>query len=227
MIPDWQAYQDHFDRVLSEASPANRRELQRLQLAPFASDPAVTLRPGRLMVVSMKPYGAPGRTYDFGGEERERQPGLHRWYDGGRRGSNFVREANQLVQLILRELSLHLRPRQVFNTYAYFYRAADAKQLKSLGLAQIDCSVFHRQFIAIVQPELILCIGNGPAPSAFATYQKLYGDPKIEELRCAPRTLLRYFMAETGPLVLGIPHLSYVRTAVLAPRVEELLERLK
>ena len=211
---DWQPYREHFARTLAEASPENRAELQRLGMAPFASDPDTTLHPARLMVVSMKPYGAADRSYPSGWDERPTAPGLHRWYDGGRAGSNFVREADSLLTYVIEQMGLAVTPREVFNVYAYFYRAADARQLKQFRLAALDTSDLHRRFLEIVAPRVILCIGNGEPPSAFATYCGILAG-KPQTLRAAPRTVIKYFTTAQGVLVIGVPHLSYIRAATL------------
>lgn len=199
-----------------------RAEIERLNTAPFASDPATTLRPARLMVVSMKPYGAPGRSYPAGEEERAEKPGYHRWYDGNKANGNFVREADRLLRGILALLKSDADVREVFSTYAYFFRAADAKQLKRFGLERIDCSAYHRLFLAEIAPEVILCIGNGPAPSAFALYRELLRPAAVTERSPAPRVKMRAFR-ENGRLVIGVPHLSYVRAEQLLPSVREIL----
>ncbi|CAH0999248.1 hypothetical protein LEM8419_00545 [Neolewinella maritima] len=220
---DWQPYKDHFARSLAAVPPEQRVELLRLGMAPFASDPALTLRPAKLMVVSMKPYGAPDRSYACGWDERAVTPGLHRWYDGGRQGSNFVREADELLTYLIDRLGLSVPAHDILNVYAYFYRAADAKQLRELGLDLLDCTEFHRAFLATVQPQVILCIGNGAAPSAFATYRALL-DGDVREHRIAPRLLLRSFTTPDGLRVIGVPHLSYIRAAPLLAAVGTLLE---
>ena len=211
MQPDYTPYKRHFQTVLQTSPEEVREELLRLKMAPFASDPVATLDKGELMVVSMKPYGAARQEYPFGWVEREERPGLHRWYDGDRASSNFVREGDRLLAQLIGALSLHLRPRQVFSTYAYFYRAADARQLGSFGLDRIDSTEFHRRFLEIVQPSVVVCIGNGPQPSAFALYQRLFSVGTFTTQRCAPRVLLKHFRVPEGPLVVGLPHLSYVR----------------
>lgn len=225
MQPNHRAYATHFQTVLAGSTEAVRTELSRLKMAPFASDPITTLVKGALMVVSMKPYGAAGREYPFGWEERTRQPGLHRWYDGDRANSNFVREGDRLLTLLIGALSLHLRPRQVFNTYAYFFRAADAGQLSSFGLGRLDCGAFHRDFLDTVQPKIVLCIGNGPSPSAFSLYLRLFETEEFTTERCAPRILLKYFRVVDGPLVIGVPHLSYVRVASFQRQLLYVLEK--
>ena len=220
---DWQPYREHFARTLAEAPAEVRVELERLGMAPFASDPVTTLRrPAELMVVSMKPYGAPGQSYPCGWEERAGRPGLHRWYDGGRAGSNFVQEADVLLREVLRVMQLKLSPREVFNTYAYAYRAADAKQLKGFGLTRVDTSDFHRHYLTSVQPRVVLCIGNGPAPSAFALYRDLLGG-EVVTVQVAARLLIRYFTSPGGVRVIGVPHLSYVRAESLLLPIRRLI----
>lgn len=214
-----------YDRVYAElqaTDPAAAAEMARLRMAPFASDPGQTLCPCRLLACSMKPYGAPNRSYPFGWEERERRPGLHRWYDGGRATGNFVREADKLVQGVLAALSDGTPVRAVPNLYAYFFRAADARQLKSFGLERIDCSAFHREVLEVIDPEVILCIGNGPAPSAFATYSELLDCTTVHELAPSPRVKVKYGTAD-GRLLIGVPHLSYVRAEAVLPAVRTLL----
>lgn len=196
-------------------------ELSRLKLAPFASPPDA-FRPAPLLVVSMKPYGAPGRAYPFGWEERAARPDLHRWYDGRRATGNFVREADALLTVVLAALGGDLSPRRVPNTYAYFYRARDAAQLKSFGLERVDCSVFHRTFLEVVQPKLVLCLGNGPAPSAFALYRDLLKPETVHEEAPAARVKVRWFRADDR-LVVGVPHLSYLRAEAVIPTVTDLI----
>ena len=194
--------------------------------APFASDPATTLCPGRLYVCSLKPYAVPGRRYPNGWDERATKPGFHRWYDGPSATGNFVREAHQLLRHTLDAMSMaEVDARDVFNTYAYPWRAEDSRQLKSLGLACISIEDLHRQWLATVQPELILCIGNGPAPSAFATMCSAVGlSPKhVTTLTPAPRIKVRHGRSEAGVLVIGVPHLSRVRAAQVWGAVEGVL----
>ena len=205
------------------AQPRDAEDMLELKMAPFASDPATTLRPSPLLVVSMKPYGAPARVYPFGWEQRADDPGFHRWYDGDRAGGNFVREADKLLRATLKAMQLDLAPRDVCNTYAYGFRAHDAQQLKTFGLERIDCSAFHRAVLEIVDPKVILCIGNGKAPSAFATYRDLLTPLAEEEDTPAPRIKVRSFTAE-GRLVIGVPHLSYVRAEAV---VETVVRRLR
>ena len=222
-LPDF--YQDlrsHFDATVAAAEPTVAQELQRLRMAPFASDPALTLRPCPLLVVSMKPYGAPGLDYPFGWEERADTPGLHRWYDGGRGRSNFVQEADGLVRAVLEAMELRMEARFVPNTYANFYRAQDAKQLRAFGLEATDCIAFHRQILAVVEPEVILCIGNGPAPSAYALYRRLLGPAAERIISAAPRAKVKAFVAD-GRLIVGVPHLSYLRAEAVVPAVCSLI----
>ncbi|MBB4079360.1 hypothetical protein GGR28_001980 [Lewinella aquimaris] len=220
---DWQPYREHYARTLTGVSPTLRGEVARLGMAPFTSAPETTLHPGELMVVSMKPYGAADQSYRCGWDERADRPDLHRWYDGERSTGNFVREADALLALLIDGMTLHLRPRQIFSTYAYFSRARDAAELKRFGLELLDCSAFHRKFLQIIRPRVVLCIGNGPLPSAFALYRSLYGPEHVEEVRCAPRVLLRHFTTSDGVLVLGVPHLSYVRVASFATPLFDVL----
>ena len=208
----------HYDNTVANLPVTLAEQVERLKVAPFAADPA-TVRPGPLLVVSMKPYGAYGPTYDFGWEERAQLPGLHRWYDGHRATSNFVVEADRLLRGVLAEIAPGTDPRRVPNTYAYFYRAKDARQLKGFGLDRVECKNFHREIIDEVRPRLVLCIGNGPAPSAYATYRELLGVKTQREVRPVFRNVVRWGTGEDGRLVLGVPHLSYARAGLLLPAV--------
>ena len=221
-----------FAAALDGVGVSHRAAMQRYRMAPFASDPEATLRPGELYVLSMKPYAVRGRVYPFGREERAARPGLHRWLDGPRRHSNFCREAVALLGGILDALGSDCPPREVFNTYATFFRAEDARQLRGWGLAHVDCSELHRPLLSAVRPRVVLCIGNGPDPSALATLLCVTGvEPAaVTAVGVAPRTYVKHFRAcvvdgAKPSLILGVPHLSYVRAAQLLPTVRELVRR--
>lgn len=214
------------ERVAATLPPRLVERFRRYGCAPFASDPAATLRPGRLYVCSLKPYAVPGRAYPNGWDERASHPGYHRWYDSASASGNFVREADALVRSVLGALGMaDISPRDVFNTYAYPWRAEDSAQLKAYGLADIQIEVLHRQWLAAVQPDVILCIGNGPAPSAFVTMSSALGlSPKhATVLTPGPRLKVRYLTTEAGVFVVGVPHLSRVRAAQVWPAVWEAL----
>ena len=215
-----------FGESLTRLPTRQRQAVERYKLAPFASDPVPHLTRGTtggLYVLSMKPFAVRGRTYPFGWEERERTPGLHRWYDGDKAGGNFVREADDLLRRVLAATGNETPPREVFNTYATFWRAEDSEQLKAFGLTTIDCADYHQRFLERLQPRLVLCIGNGPAPSAFALMARLHGNAEPNVERAAPRVFVKHFHARAGRLVIGVPHLSYVRAATFWPVVERLL----
>ena len=189
--------------------------------APFASDPALTLRPGPLYVCSLKPYGAPGRAYPNGWDERPTRPGYHRWYDSASATGNFVREADALLRAVIAAMRLpDPDPRHVFNTYAYPWRCEDSRGLKALGLERASIDDLHRRWLSIVRPRLVLCIGNGPAPSAFVTMSSVVGlSPKhVTTLAAAPRIKVRWGEVD-GVRVIGVPHLSRVRADTLLPLV--------
>ena len=217
-----------FARLCAALPPALASTLVRYGCAPFASDPAATLRPGPLYVCSLKPYAAPGVTYPNGWIERETRPGLHRWYDGPSARGNFVREADLLLRHVLAAVGLaDTHPRSVFNTYAFPWRCEDARQLKQLGLAELSVEDRHRQWLSIVRPRVILCIGNGPAPSAFVTMCSAVGlsPSHVTTVSPAPRVKVRYAHATVGfgesppaeVLIVGVPHLSRTRFSQIGP----------
>ena len=217
-----------FGEGLAELPEPLRARAADYRVAPFASDPETTLRPGPLYVVSMKPRARRGGRYPYGWDERRERPGLHRWFDGEAARGNFVREATALLRgAMAREGIDGWAPREVFNTYATFWRAEDARQLRAFGLANVDCAAFHAELLAAVRPRLILAIGNGPAPSALATLRHaasgLGGDAEPLTVReVAPRIYVKTYRAAAAWLapgercrVVAVPHLSYVRAATL------------
>ena len=228
----------HLQQLRATLPPDLAAPLLRYGCAPFASDPALTLTQQRgpdtplprwpLYVCSLKPYAVPGRTYPNGWDQRADHPGYHRWYDSPSATGNFVREADQLLRHTLTATGCpNADPRLTFNTYAYPWRAEDSAQLKSYGLNRISIVDLHRQWLDIVQPRIILCIGNGPAPSAFATMCEAVGlSPKhATVLTPAPRLKVRHLTTVDSVLVLGVPHLSRVRAADVRPAVERVLKQ--
>ena len=182
-----------FSESVSRIPLPQREWALRYRMAPFASDPRLHLgtkrKIGGLYVVSMKPYAVARRHYSFGWEERATRPDLHRWYDSEHAAGNFVREANDLLLRTLAHMEDDTPAREVFNTYATFWRAEDAKQLKAFGLENIDCGSYHASFLARLQPQVVLCIGNGPEPSAFALMKRLHahgGDSRYRSIQSRP-----------------------------------------
>ena len=128
-------------------------------------------------------------------------------------------------------------PRGVINTYATCWRAEDAARLRRFGAEAIDCADLHARWLAVVRPRVVLCIGNGPWPSAWTTMQAVFRltEDDLRARRVAPRTFLRWsdvsaeFASEAlgtelgRVLVLAVPHLSYARAAALEGGVGEVL----
>ena len=215
-----------YEHLRTTLPPALAEQLAQYGCAPFASDPDTTLRPGRLYVCSLKPYGAAGRTYPNGWDERPDRPGYHRWYDSSSATGNFVREADALLRSTLATMGIaDADPRHVFNTYAYPWRAEDSRQLKAYGLDRLGIGDLHRRWLNVVRPEVVLCIGNGPAPSAFVTMCAAAGlSPKhVTTVTPGPRLKVRHGLIGGGPLVIGVPHLSRVRAGQVWGAVEEIL----
>lgn len=112
------------------------------------------------------------------------------------------------------------RIRSTFATNLYFFGTQRAGDLDEYPPELIDCWEYHKTFLGIVQPQMIVCNGNGwrSASSAFKQAPIAEGSV-IQELpeRSVSRTgRVKAFVckpgwsAETsGTLVLGVPHLSY------------------
>lgn len=114
------------------------------------------------------------------------------------------------------------RVRSAFATNTYFFRTPSAQELQLYPAELVDCWKYHKEFLRIVKPELVICVGND---ERFSAYSKLKGSVTGEGAvtrQLGDRALgdsrkcVRAFGFEDewtsiggAVLAVGIPHLSY------------------
>ncbi len=138
------------------------------------------------------------------------------------------------VRALLDTLNLGLSIKDVCATNAVFLRSKDQGTLKGSRELWEKCWPVHQRLLSIVQPNLILCLGNGDGLSAFSLLRSEFiGNPTYQP--CGPNGFRdgkwfegRVVVNQNGPKeheckVIGIPHPSrYVLTQSLQEYLRQL-----
>ena len=217
--------------ALRPADAAAAALLERQKYRIFYTDPRVTLTPGPLYFCGLKPYGHAGRSYNVV-SPHERPPRHAAYLDESIAGSDFARRAVRLLESLQATMGLTPGARDVFCTNWFFYRAPDTKALQAYGLERIAHPDLHADFLRVVLPRVVVCVGNGPV-SAFRGMCRLHGLGEADEdqLPVARSARLKYAWTdrfegaqlEGQRLILGLPHLSRYDLDLLLPSGETLL----
>lgn len=196
----------------------------------YYSDPYVTLKPGRLYLLGLNPGGPDSCQYDqpeepaFDWESQFRALGkpysayLDEEWSASPGKAPYQRNVTKLV-MHLHGQSIEDDPdamavRQTFATNVCFLRTPNAEELWKYPPELIDWHLFHERLLAMVQPEIILCVGNQmnqSSPFSILHHQQM--SPHYEEYRVNDRRNVRAFVADKllpdrQILVIGVPHLS-------------------
>lgn len=214
------------------------RELQEgvgEDVAPISGDlgevvysPASSIKKGRFYVLGLNPGGDgqlnrdTGEAHTVGSHlDRMLDRADHSVWDEDWINGMEPEEARRGVhryQRALAEILGHLgvedaSKRDVFTTNLIFTTTPTAAHLHDFDALADVCWRAHERFIDVVQPEVIVCVGNGGRQSAYGwVYSKLQRE--VEEERFRVRGKLGSTYLATGNLrgretrVLGVPHLS-------------------
>jgi hypothetical protein len=250
-------------------TPDRLRDLVRRHLDEgYRSEPGTllysgldTLRPGDFYLMGLNPGGKPKEAPTPIIDTLSDRAGwsaytMDCWNDGcgkpcacehldadGRLKPEFMRPHQKRVAALI-EL-LDLAPERIFSTNAVFLRSEGANSPpgpdRSWQRCWRRCWNVHREFLGIVRPRWILCLGNGEALSAYRFIRNI-STPLTESVPCGPHAYLngKHFRARidlsdpdagrTDTLevnVLGLPHPSrlplsgaheFVRRRVLGAR---------
>ena len=218
---------------LRRDDPETAARMARQKYRLFYTDPRVTLAPGPLYFCGLKPYGRAGQTYPA--DVPAARPARYAAYlDEPIAESDFAKRTVRLLTSLQEHMGLPPSARDVFCTNWYFYRAPDTKELQRYGLEHIDTPELHADFLRVVMPRVVVCVGNGPI-SAFRGVCRLHGLTEADEdqLPIARSARLKYAWTDTFEeqaleagqrLILGLPHLSRYDLDLLLPSGETLLE---
>ncbi len=224
---EWQRRVD----LISELKGAEMANLMRQRFyATYYNDPYMALKPGRIYLLGLNPGGPDDYKYD----QPEEPP--FDWGDKfnetGKPYSSFLDEewsaspGNAPYQRNVTRLVMHLHGRSreddpdamsmrtTFATNVCFLRTPNAEELWKYPPELIDWHEFHERLVAIVQPEIILCIGNQMnQSSSFSILHHQQQSPRYEEYKVNDRRNVRAFVADKllpdkQIKVIGVPHLS-------------------
>jgi hypothetical protein len=196
----------------------------------FLNDPLHTLKLGKVYIIGLNPGGSDSVS------NQSDAPESREWWEGqqakrARPYSCYLDEKwPGVFQAQIKELLDHYGTGQTresrigssFCTNLYFFRTPHAENLHEYPQELVDCWEYHKEFLKIVQPELLICIGNNERFSAYAKfkgYAVKEGGVSRELTRRRIALAKRFVKAFSyrprwldkggDALVVGIPHLSY------------------
>jgi hypothetical protein len=204
LLKDYQSFYQKRLNALQTIKPELAQKIADYNYQIFLSEPEEAVS---LYVCGLKPYARAEQTFDF--PPQTYGSNYHAYIDEDW-NTAYVPRALQLIRLIQIHL-LNATPdtRRTLVSNWFFQRAEDAKQLKAFGCRLLEGLPFHRTIIHMVQPSIILCIGNGHTFSSFAGMCALH-ETAISDVQQIPyidRSSLKLARAN-GRLILGVPHLS-------------------
>lgn len=173
-------FQEFLER-LSKCKPELAERAQARKYSLFNQDPRTTLKKGRYYFIGLNPGGADGCSYPDENLEfwKSKPLGYSGFFDEfwqseeNKTPSPHQKRTQELLCALAGDKEGETeKARQVFSTNAYFYRSHGEDDLKEYGqgrsLDLINCGDFHRKFLEIVKPNVIICNGCNPDFSAFS-----------------------------------------------------------
>lgn len=139
------------------------------------------------------------------------------------------------VCTLVNALGLEISIKNVFAANALFLRSKNQDTLKMPWELWTKCWPVHRLLLSIVQPKLILCLGNGDGLSAFSLLRSRFSGAPIVQ-RCGPNGFRdgkwfagRVAVAQKRPqelecTVVGISHPSRYG---ITPSLQHYLQQLR
>lgn len=220
--------------AIAKINPVLAKKINSRGYGLFNSDPRTTLTKGKMYVAALNPGGHDTSENSFYYEC------INSW-DSNKLGSNayydeFWGQNNQfsLHQLNIRKiLSLLLEKpeeeatRNSFATNLYFYKTPDQIELDKYPFEIKDCWKYHEKFLEIVQPEIILGVGNGDDSFFSELYRRRNLNVRIESFDLNPRRQVRAYRLD-NQIVLGVPHLSrpYASIESILTGIQEVKKKL-
>ena len=191
------------------------------------NDPRVSLKPGRLYLVGFNPgdqhvdpEGPRDESLEWWVTQEARLKHSYSSYlDEAAAAGGHQQRVRDLLDRYGDGATREDRIRSTFATNLYFFGTRKAEELAEYPPELINCWEYHKTFLEIVQPEMIVCSGNGWRSAYSEVKRAVMADGRtIQDL--ADRSVsstgrVKAFVctpgwsAETrGTLVLGVPHLS-------------------
>ena len=210
---------------LKQVNPMVAEQLSKCKYSIYYTNPINALRPGNIYFLGLNPGGTPENENTFKIQDSSTFDGENQcafdeeWRHKNRKFSKkeapLQKRVRELLTFLLKELHEEPNIRKVFATNLYFFRSADKKMLINYGIKNCDCWEYHKEFLNIVKPRIIVCNGNDEKFSAFSS---LKGKFSVTEIGCEPwykGFSLKWFFIDKPfwkpdrkTLVLGIPHMS-------------------
>lgn len=227
---------DYFGKTLDRLKAANKGQLaenlKNCKYSVFYSNPLSTLTKGDIYFLGLNPGGSPlgdGKEYAYEkvSDFQARDPYWNAyadeiWSPAGKNRGVGQAPLQRRVQLFLESLQheLRLKPdmRSVFACNLCFFRSNTDSELREYGDREFSefFRNWHKQFLSIVKPKVIVCNGNSKDISAFNAVKSWFNGFELSlssPVLYSTFTLKSYIIADysfkkDNVLVLGLPHLS-------------------
>ena len=181
----YECVNDQYQTVLSKleaTKPTIAKMFKGCKYSIFYSNPYNTLKKGDIYFLGLNPGGTPDCITIFPFETpaafKQRKPNWCEYIDEQWKHRNkklccpgealMQRRVRSLLGSVLKEIDGETKEIcDVFSTNLYFFRSPDTHWLLEYGKDLCDCLKYHKEFLKIVQPKIIICNGNGETFSPF------------------------------------------------------------
>ncbi|MBN2570049.1 MAG: hypothetical protein JXB42_11520 [Deltaproteobacteria bacterium] len=218
-------------KALEREKPNVAEQLKALKYSVFYTNPLNTLKEGPVYYLGFNPGGSIEKEGDFKNFEDltyfkekkkdwcdfvdEAWPQKDKTFPPGK--APLQRRVKVALEEILSLLNVEVNIRNVFCTNLYFFRSNKAVDI--FEYEKYDCWNYHKEFLKIVRPKLIVCNGNGEKFSAYANLKNNMIKPSTNMKKNEPshqygKYFMKSFLIENSTwgisnvLVIGFPHLS-------------------
>jgi hypothetical protein len=126
----------------------------------------------------------------------------------------------QVLEFVINEMKLSISVREIFSSNINFFRSEDDKELFRIGIPFDICWSYHKKFLEIVKPRIIICNGFGESNTYTKSPFSIIKD-KLEVKTCDQQIGLKaqnhikffkknigFLNCERETLIIGIEHLS-------------------
>jgi len=198
--------------------------LKRLRYSVFYTNPFNTLRRGDIYFLGFNPGGdSAGQEdfcdpYDFSSYTKKKYD--YCAYIDEEFPSALQGNVKVFLEFVLKELKNEPDISHIFSSNLYFFRSPKSESLLWYGKENYDCWQYHENFLKIVGPKVILCMGNSerlPVSTFRNVLHNLGVDtPNLRSKISWPYLYASFYLKwvyvrtpwKEKVLVLGLPHMS-------------------
>ncbi len=218
-------------KQIKEKGKEKAEEFKNLSYSIFYTNPLQTLKKGDIYYMALNPGGSEDFPYDFEKYDDWIESGMENynafenenWKGGDNKniGQHFLQKRTiKILNIIIEKINRNLKISDILCTNLIFYRSSD---YNSLLKKRSNFFEFHKLFLNIVKPKIIICNGNGVWNSAFTVIgnsnifnllNEQQSNFVVNQFNLSKKFNLKWFLTKKDEwnrekiLVLGLPHLS-------------------